>query len=328
MPPVTLDQIRQARERLRPVARYTPLIPADSLDVPSADTLWFKAESLQRTGSFKFRGAYNAIAALTPEERGRGVITFSSGNHGQGVAAAAAMQGVKAVIVMPEDAVPLKVENTRRWGAQVEFAGLTSLARMDRAMELVALHGYTVIPPFDHPEIIAGQGTVGLEILEQAPDVEVVAVQIGGGGLISGIATAIKALRPDVRLIGVEPAGGADALDSYRSDAVVTWDHIDTVADGLRTSRIGDLNFATIRELVDDIVTVTDDQIMRAVGLLARDAKLVVEPSGATAPSAALFGALDTGGRKTVAVISGGNIAPAMLASAVTAVSDRLPAEA
>lgn len=326
MVPISREQIERARDRLQGVARVTPLLPADSLDLPSSGNLHLKAENLQRTGSFKLRGAYNAIAALSPEERARGVITYSSGNHGQGVACASALQGVEAVIVMPDDAVPLKVEKTRQWGARVEFAGLTSLARMERAMELVQEHGYTVIPPFDHPEIIAGQGTVGLEILQQMPDIEAVVVPIGGGGLISGIATAVRALRPGVRVIGVEPAGGADARDSIREGEVVTWDRIDTVADGLRTSRIGDLNFATIRETVDSIVTVTDAEIMDTVGMLARDAKLVVEPSGATAPAAVLFGHTGTGGLRTVAVISGGNIGPEMLASALTDTAARQPA--
>lgn len=184
-------------------------------------------------------------------------------------------------------------------------------------MELVRESGYTVIPPFDDPRIIAGQGTLGLEIVEQLPEVEAVVVQVGGGGLISGVATAVKAMRPDVTLVGVEPEGGADAKASLQTGSLVTWDHIDTVADGLRTSRVGELNFATIRELVDDIVTVTDDQILRTVGTLANDAKLVVEPSGATAAAAVLFGSTGLQGKRIAAVISGGNMAPTQLAACV-----------
>ncbi len=312
--PIDLSEIVRARERIAPAALVTPLLPALDMAMPDGVELGLKAENLQRTGSFKFRGAYNAIAGLPPDERSHGVITYSSGNHGQAVAAAAHMLGVRAVVVMPEDAIPIKVRLTREWGAEVEFAGRTSLSREQRARELAETHGYTVIPPFDDRRIIAGQGTVGLEILEQRPDVETVVVQVGGGGLISGIATAIKVQRPDVRIIGVEPEGGADARASLQSGTLTTWDNIDTVADGLRTSRIGELNFATIRTYVDDIVTVSDDEILAAVGTLATASKLVVEPSGAVAAAGVLTGrAGETG--KTVAVISGGNVDPSLLAS-------------
>ncbi len=315
MPAVSLADIRQAGDRIAQAAVRTPLLPAFALHAPGDHQLWLKAENLQRTGSFKFRGAYNAVAGLSPAERERGVITYSSGNHGQAVACAAHLLGVRAIVVMPEDAVPVKVAATRRWGATIEFAGHTSLDRQERAMELVAENGYTVIPPFDDRRIIAGQGTVGLEIVEQLPEVEVVVVQIGGGGLISGIVTAVKALRPRTRVIGVEPEGGADARESFKSGNLTTWERIDTVADGLRTSRIGDLNFATIRELLDDIVTVSDDEILDTVGRMAMDVKVVAEPSGAVAPAAVLTGRLAARRAQVAAVISGGNIAPATLAS-------------
>jgi threonine dehydratase len=242
------------------------------------------------------------------------VITYSSGNHGQAVAAAAHFLGVRAVVVMPEDAIPLKVERTREWGAETEFAGRTSLSREQRALELAELHGYVVIPPFNDPRIIAGQGTVGLEILHQWPDLETVVVQVGGGGLVSGVATAVKVQRPDVRVVGVEPEGGADARESFHSGTLTTWDSINTVADGLRTSRIGELNFAAIRAYVDDIVTVSDAEILAAVGALAVHAKLVVEPSGAVATAAVLSGRSGIRGR-TVAIISGGNVDPSALAA-------------
>lgn len=311
--PVDLAEIVRARDRISNAALRTPLLPVPGLTVPDGVELRLKAENLQRTGSFKFRGAYNAISSVPPEERGRGVITYSSGNHGQAVAAAAHLLGVSAVVVMPEDAIGLKVERTREWGATIEFAGRTSLSRERRALELAEEHGYVVIPPFDDPRIIAGQGTAGLEILEQWPELETVVVQVGGGGLISGVATAIKVQRPDVRVIGVEPEGGADARESFHSGTLTTWDSINTVADGLRTSRIGQLNFAAIRAYVDDIVTVSDEEILQTVGELATLAKLVVEPSGAVASAAILSGRSGARGR-TVALVSGGNVDPAALA--------------
>lgn len=311
--PVDLSEIVRARERIAPAAVLTPVLPGFALDVPECVDLGLKAENLQRTGSFKFRGAYNAVSSLPPEERSRGVITYSSGNHGQAVAAAAHLLGVRAVVLMPEDAIPYKVERTRQWGATVEFAGRTSLAREERAREMAEEQGYVIIPPFDDSRIIAGQGTTGLEILEQCPDVETVVVQVGGGGLISGVATAVKVQRPEARVIGVEPEGGADARASFQSGTLTTWDSINTVADGLRTSRIGELNFAAIRAYVDDIVTVSDEEILATVRELALSAKLVVEPSGAVATAAVLTGRAGAQGR-TVAVISGGNTDPTALA--------------
>lgn len=313
MSEVTLDHIEQARDRIAgPIVR-TPLLPGFGLDVRNDNELWLKAENLQRTGSFKARGAYNAVAGLGEEERAHGVITYSSGNHGQAVAFAAHMAGVRAVIVMPEDAIPLKVDLTRRWGAEIEFAGHTSLDRQARAMELIERHGYVVIPPFDDPRIIAGQGTAGLEIVDQLPDLDAVVVPVGGGGLISGIATAVKSLRPGVRVIGVEPEGAADARDSLHNGSIVTWDRVETVADGLRTSRIGERNFAAIRRYVDEIVTVSEEAILETVGALAMGARIVVEPSGAVATAAVLSGHTGLSGQRVVAVISGGNVDPQRL---------------
>jgi threonine dehydratase len=322
MPPVSLDEIRRARERISQVVRQTPVLPATNLSVPNGNRLWLKAENLQRTSSFKIRGAYNAIAGLDEPARARGVITYSSGNHGQAVACAAHLLDVRSVVVMPEDAMPVKIEATRRWGAEVVFAGHTSLDRQERAMALVQEHGYTVIPPFDDRRIIAGQGTAGLEILEQLPEVDVVLVPVGGGGLVSGIVTAVKSLRPEVIVIGVEPATAADAQDSLRQGTLMTWDHVDTVADGLRTSRVGELNFATMQELLDDIVTVAEEDILRAVGLLALNEKLVVEPSGAVTTAAVLFAALPFSDTRIVAVISGGNVEPARLVDCIRLVSE------
>ena len=327
MPPIGLNEIERARERIGGVALPTPLQPY-LRPVVGDNQLWLKAESLQRTGSFKFRGAYNAVAGLDEEERSRGVITYSSGNHGQAVACAAHLLGVRAVIAMPEDALPVKIEATRRYGAEVIFAGHTSLDRQARALELTAEQGYTVIPPFDDARIIAGQGTAGLEVVEQRPDLEAVVVQVGGGGLISGVATAVKALRPRVRVIGVEPEGGADARASLAAGEIVTWDHVDTVADGLRTSRVGELNFATIREVVDEIVTVSDGEILRTVGTLAIDTRLVVEPSGAVAAAAVLTGKTGLAGKKVVAMISGGNVDPERLIDSIRLVTAEAAAPA
>lgn len=313
MPLVEIDAILDARARIAGVALNTPLIPAVGLEVPGGNELYLKAENLQRTSSFKIRGAFNAIACLDEDQRSHGVITYSSGNHGQAVACAARLQGVRAVVVMPEDAIPIKIQLTRQWGAQVEFAGLTLLDRQNRALDMVAQHGYVVIPPFDHPDIIAGQGTAGLEILEQLLDVQAVLVPVGGGGLLAGIATAVKTMRPDVHIIGVEPEGAADARESLAGGEIVTWDHIETVADGLRTSRIGTLNFETVCEYVDDIVTVSDDEILWTVQTLATSCKLVVEPSGAAATAGVLFDRAGLRGKKVVAVVSGGNIEPSRL---------------
>jgi threonine dehydratase len=216
---------------------------------------------------------------------------------------------------MPEDAMPLKVSATARWGTEIEFAGVTSLDRQLRAEDLIAKHGYSVVPPFDDVRIIAGQGTCGLEIVDQLPEVEAVVVPVGGGGLISGVVTAIKSLRPSVMVVGVEPAGAADARDSLRQGRIVTWERVDTVSDGLRTSRIGELNFRTMSELLDDIVTVSEEEILQTVAILVESARLVAEPSGATAPAAVLFGKAGLKDSKVVAILSGGNVEPSRLIS-------------
>lgn len=312
--PVSLDDVYAARERLRGVINATPLQRSRTLGALVDAEVWLKPESLQRTGSFKLRGAYNKIASLSAAERARGVITYSSGNHAQGVACAAGLLGVKAIVVMPEDAVPAKVEATRGYGADVVFAGLDSLQRQERAMELQREHGYTVVPPFDDPAIIAGQATVGLEIVEALPNVGTVLVPCGGSGLLSGTAFAVKTLRPEATVFGVEPAGGADARASLHAGRVVAADTVETICDGLRTKRIGDLNFAILRQCVADIVTVTDEQALDALRFLALRAKLVVEPSGAVAAAALLSGAARPTTGPVVAVLSGGNVDAGLLA--------------
>ena len=310
---VTLNDIREARSRLDGITVRTPLIPVEY----EGRTLYLKPENLQPIGAFKLRGAYNKIASLTDEERARGVITYSSGNHAQGVAYAARALDTKAVIVMPRNAPQIKQEATAALGAEIVFVGPSGIERQNKAEELAAEHGYVIVPPYDDEKIIAGQGTAGLEILEDLPDVDLVVVPVGGGGLISGISTALKLLKPDIKVIGVEPEVAADAQASFRAGQLVKYPAeqvLSTCADGLRAQYIGDLTFEHIRRYVDDIVTVTEDEIMRAVKILAANPKTVAEPSGAVAPAAFLFHPERLpASNLTVAVISGGNIDPALL---------------
>jgi threonine dehydratase len=309
----TLDDVRQARATLRGALVPTPLQTSATFSARVGREVLLKPECLQKAGSFKIRGAYTKISSLAPAERARGVITYSSGNHAQGVAYAARMVGVRAVIVMPENAIPAKVAATRGYGAEVVFAGLDSEARKKKAEELVREHGYTMVPPFDDFHVIAGQGTVALEILDERPDVATIVAPVGGGGLCAGVALAAKEAKPGLRVIGVEPEVCPDARDSLRSGQICTAASIDTLADGLRVRRIGERNFALLRRYVDEIVTVTEDEIKQAVVLLAERAKLVVEPSGAVTLAAVLAGRVPGDG-PVCAILSGGNIDRALLA--------------
>jgi threonine dehydratase len=301
---VSLDEIRAAAVRVSSVARVTPLIDVSR---QAEQSLLLKCESLQPSGAYKIRGAYNMVAQLTAEERRRGVITYSSGNHGQAMALAARELGAPAVVVMPKTASSVKVEGARSYGAEVIFEGTTSVDRRVRAEREAEARGLTMVPPFDHPWIIAGQGTAGREILEQRPDVGSVLVPIGGGGLIAGIAAAIKLTRPEVQVIGVEPEGAAAMKASIDAGQLVTLDKTETIADGLMPVRPGDLTFAHVRQFVDRIVTVTDLQIIDAVLWLFSNAKIVAEPSGAATVAAALTAKPRLRG-PVVAVVSGGNI--------------------
>lgn len=309
---VTLEKIRAARERLNGVAIRTPIV---RFPQPiNGRTLYLKPENLQPIGSFKLRGAYNKIASLGDEERARGVIAYSSGNHAQGVAYAARAMGVKATIVMPRNAPAVKLEGTKALGAEIVLAGPASSERKAKAEELAQERGLAIVPPYNDEHIIAGAASVGMEILDDYPDVEVVLVPVGGGGLISGVASAVKLSRPKVRVIGVEPALANDAQQSFRSGRIVelTADQVTkTVADGLRTQSIGEITFQHIRERVDDIVTVTEDEILEAMRRLALHARLVVEPSGAVTTAAFMFRAGELpNSAHTVAVISGGSVEP------------------
>ena len=279
--------------------------------------LFLKPENQQPIGSFKLRGAYNKIASLSAEERSRGVISYSSGNHAQGVAYAARALGVKAIIVMPDNAPANKRDATRDLGAEIVTVGPGSDERMARAQELSATHGYVIVPPYNDEKIIAGQGTMGLEILEDLPELEAVLVPVGGGGMISGVVTAIKLSRPGVKVIGVEPELAADAQASLRSGKIVQFPAEQvtrTLADGLRTQSVGAINFEHISKFVDDIVTVSEDEIRVAMEQLAADPRTIAEPSGAVAAAGFMFhrDELPAAGL-TVAVISGGNIEPGML---------------
>ena len=313
---VTLDDIRAAQARIHGVAVRTPMI---EFNHPESDNrrLFLKPENQQPIGAFKLRGAYNKIASLSPEDRKRGVITYSSGNHAQGVAYAARALGVKSVIVMPENAPAIKREATAALGAEIVFVGPGSAERQAKAEELAAQHGYVIVPPYNDERIIAGQGTIGLEILEDLPDVETVLAPVGGGGMISGVATAIKLTKPAVKAIGVEPELAADAQASLRAGRIVQFpasDVVRTIADGLRTQSIGPINFEHIRRYVDDIITVTEDEIREAVRLLAANPATVAEPSGAVAVAGFLFHRDQLPKTKlNVAVISGGNTDPEIL---------------
>jgi threonine dehydratase len=302
---VTLDDIRAAARRVAAVARVTPL-----LDVSAAAgrPLLLKCEHMQPGGAFKIRGAFNMIAQLTDEQRRRGVITFSSGNHGQAVALAARELGAPAVVVMPTTAPRIKVEGTRAFGAELIFAGTTSVERRERAEAEAAARGLTMVPPFDHPWIIAGQGTAALEILEQCPAVAAVIVPIGGGGLAAGVSAAIKLSRPDVRVIGVEPSGAATMKASIDAGHAVTLERTESVADGLMPVRPGDLTYAHVRRFVDEVVTVEDAQIIDAVLWLFDKVAVLAEPSGAATVAAALGGAAASVEGPVVAIVSGGNV--------------------
>jgi len=313
---VSLHDIRSAQSRIDGIAVRTPLL--EWTGAADHRQLFLKLENLQPIGAFKLRGAYNKIVSLSEAERRRGVISYSSGNHAQGVAYAARALGVKAIIVMPGNAPRNKLESTAALGAEIVKVGPSSEERRLRAEELAGEHGYAIVPPYDDEKIIAGQGTAGLEILEDLPEVETVLVPVGGGGLISGISAALKLSKPSVKVIGVEPELAGDAQASFRTGHIVSFeaDQVTrTMADGLRTQSIGALNFEHIKAYVDDIVTVKEDEIQRAMQALSGDTKTVAEPSGAVSVAGFLFHEEELPKtRFNVAVISGGNIDPALLA--------------
>lgn len=311
---VSLPEIERAAERLAGVTVRTPLVPFPGSGDGTA--LLVKAESLQPIGAFKLRGAYSTIAGLSEEERERGVVTHSSGNHAQAVAYTARELGIPAVLVMPHTTPGVKVDACIALGAEIVYVEPTAEARQETAAKLAAAHGFTLVPPYDDARVIAGQGTVGLEIVQDRPDVDVVLVPVSGGGLIAGVAAAVKALRPDAKVIGVEPELAADARDSMREGRPVAWDAEKTgrtIADALRVQRVGDLPFAHMREHVDGMIAVTEDEIRRTMRRLAREARLIAEPGGAVATAAFLYHRAELpAGTTYVSVLSGGNVDPAL----------------
>jgi threonine dehydratase len=322
---VTLEAISAAAARIAGIAIKTPLVRAPFPGVAGPGTsreVWLKAESLQPIGSFKLRGAANKILQLKPEEIKRGVITYSSGNHAQGVAYAARAVGAKAVIVMPSNAPAVKRAATLALGAEIVDVGVGSNERLAVAEQLVREHGYVVIPPYDDEQIIAGQATCGLEIVEKISDVDLVLSPVSGGGLLSGTAGAVKLLQHKAKVFGIEPELAGDTAESFRAGHIVTWPAEQTsrtIADGLRTQSVGVRNFAHLQAFVDGIITVTEAEIRAAMRAIVATARLVPEPSGAVTTAALLFHAAQLPPyRKAVAVLSGGNVDPKMLAEVLT----------
>lgn len=314
---VSLEDIRAAAERVRGAAVRTPALAVPWPGPDPAHPFFIKCENLQPMGAFKVRGAFNMLAQLSDGQRARGVVTYSSGNHGQGVAMAAHAMGVHAVIVMPTTAPAVKVEGVRSYGAEVIFEGTTSIARQQRAEKEAAARGLTVIPPFDHPMVIAGQGTVGLELLEQVPDLATVYVPMGGGGLIAGVSTALKLSNPAVRVIGVEPVGAMKMRAARDAGHPVTLEKTASIGDGIMNMRAGDITFAHVQQHVDELVAVPDEAMAKAVAWLFRNGRIVAEPSGAAPTAAAMLGLGGPAGT-VVAIVSGGNVQPDHFAKYIT----------
>jgi len=312
--PLAVDfaDVARAHERLEGHARRTPVLTSSTVDARTGAQVFFKCENFQRMGAFKFRGAYNALAQLTAEERGRGVVAFSSGNHAQAVALAGRELGVPAVIVMPTDAPPVKLEATRGYGAEVVLYERGKEPREAIAAQLAKERYLTVIPPYDHPHVVAGQGTAAKELFEDTGPLDMLLVPCGGGGLISGCAVAAHRMAPNCRVIGVEPAAGDDAARSFRSRTLQTVDNPQTIADGARTPSLGKITFPLVLHYVSDIVTVGDTQLLDSMFYLWERMKLVVEPTGALGAAALLEGALEaahpTRGLRIGVVLSGGNV--------------------
>ncbi len=311
---VTIDMVWDAQAALKGVARKTPLENAPKL----GENLYIKAENLQLTGSFKLRGAYNKIKSLTPDEASKGVIACSAGNHAQGIALSATKQGIHSVICMPAGAPISKVEATKGYGAEVVLVPGVYDDAAAEAARLAKEKGYTFAHPFNDPYVIAGQGTIGLEILEQLPDVEQVVCPIGGGGLISGVAFAIKSLRPNCRVIGVQAAAVGSMYESVKAGKITTVPDHDTIADGIHVLTPGDLTFAMCQKYVDEVVTVTEDEIAAAILALMETQKTVAEGAGATSVAACMFGKVDISKKKTVCVVSGGNMDVSMISRIIT----------
>ena len=305
---VTYADVAAAAEKLNGIEHRTPALTSHAVDGRTGATVFFKCENFQRMGAFKFRGAYYALSSLTPEQKRKGVVAYSSGNHAQAVALAGKLLGVKAVIVMPDDAPAVKLDATRGYGAEVIVYSRETQDREQLAHELADKRGLTVIPPFDHPHVIAGQGTAAKELIEDVGRLDYLLVPCGGGGLISGCAIAAHHLSPGIKVIGVEPAAGDDVQRSFQTKILQTVHNPDTIADGARTSSAGKITFPLILQHVHDMLTVTDEELLRAMLYLWERMKIVVEPTGALAAAALLEGKLDARGKRVGVIISGGNV--------------------
>ncbi len=304
----TYDEVIAASERLKGVAHRTPVLTSRTADERTGAKLFFKCENFQRMGAFKFRGAYNSIAQFSEAQRKAGVLTYSSGNHAQAIALAAMLLGVKSTIIMPHDAPVSKVAATRGYGGEVITYNRYTESREELGRRLSAERGMTLIPPYDHPHVIAGQGTAAKELLEETGSLDVLLVCLGGGGLLSGSALSSRALNPRCTVIGVEPEAGNDGQQSFRKGEIVRIEVPDTIADGAQTTYLGQYTFALIKKLVDDIVTVSDAQLVETMRFFAGRMKIVVEPTGCLAAAAALSGAVNVSGKRVGVLISGGNV--------------------
>ena len=310
----SFEDVRMASTRIAGIAHRTPALTSRTADAATGGTLYFKAENLQRAGAFKFRGAYNAIAALDAPTRKRGVIAFSSGNHAQAIAYAASLQGAPSTIVMPTDAPAIKVAATRAYGATVVFYDRYKEDRDAISRRIAAETGATLVPPFDHPDVIAGQGTAVLELCEEVGELDLLVTPLGGGGLLAGSALAVKAMSPKCSIVGVEPEAGNDGQQSLAKGEVVRIPIPKSIADGALTPSLGDYNFPIIRDAVERIVTVSDPQLVSTVRFFAERMKIVVEPTGCLAAAAVLNRILDCKGKRVGIVLSGGNVDLATLA--------------
>ena len=305
---VTPDDVLAAADRLDGVANRTPVMTSRTVDARTGATAFFKCENFQRVGAFKFRGGYNALSRFSDEQREKGVVAYSSGNHAQAIALAGQLLDIPAVIVMPENAPTVKLEATRGYGAEVVPYDPETTVREELAAEIAEERDLTLIPSFDHPDVIAGQGTAGLELFEEVDDLDLLLVCCGGGGLLSGCALAAERVQPDCRVVGVEPAAGDDATRSFHSGELKRVDNPDTVADGARTTCLGELTFPLVLEHVDDMVTVPDDALLATTQFLWERMKIVVEPTGALAATALLSGAVEAQDRRVGVVVTGGNV--------------------
>lgn len=311
---ITFEDVKSAAERIKGVANRTPVITSRTVDALTGYQVYFKSENFQRIGAFKFRGAYNALARLTEAEKARGVVTHSSGNHAQGIALAARLLGIAATIVMPTDAPASKLAATRGYGAEVVLYDRQVMERADVSAQLGRERGLIFVHPYDHPHIMAGQGTAALELLEEVPDLEVLVAPIGGGGLLSGCATAARALRPNIRILGVETERSNDWWQSFQRNERVKIPPPDTIADGMRTQQPGELTWPVIRAHVADIVLVSEAEVIDALTFLLFRLKILAEPTGAVAPAAVLQQRVGPAGAKVGVIISGGNMDAGLLA--------------